>query len=83
MSGDTAGFYLTFLIIYNMQTTSNNTTDTIRNMKVGDVLTWPISKADTIRTIVWTRLLPERSRGMRWTTILDKELATLTLKRIA
>jgi hypothetical protein len=52
-------------------------------MKVGDVLTFPIEKADTIRTIVWTRLLPERSRGMRWTTILDKELATITLKRIA
>ena len=66
-----------------METMTTNTTDTIRNMEVGDVLTFPIEKADTVRTIVWTRLLPERSRGMRWTTILDKELATITLKRIA
>ena len=65
------------------QNTTNNTTDTIRNMKVGDVLTFPIEKADTIRTIVWSRLLPERAKGMRWTTILDKELAKITLKRIA
>lgn len=65
-----------------METSTNNTTDTIRNMKVGDELTFPIKKADTIRTIVWSRLLPERSKGMRWTTVLDKELATITLKRI-
>ncbi len=65
-----------------METIATNTTDTIRNMKVGDELTFPITKADTIRTIVWSRLLPERSRGMRWTTILDKELSTITLKRI-
>ena len=44
--------------------------------------TMTTNTTDTIRTIVWTRLLPERSRGMRWTTILDKELATITLKRI-
>lgn len=61
---------------------TTNTTDTIRNMKVGDELEFPIEKANTIRTIVWTRLLPERLRGMRWSTVLDKELATITLKRI-
>jgi hypothetical protein len=65
-----------------METMTTNTTDSIRNMKVGDELEFPIAKADTIRTIVWTRLLPERSNGMRWTTIVDKEHATITLRRI-
>ena len=65
-----------------METMTTNITDSIRNMQVGETLTFPVEKADTIRTIVWTRLLPERSRGMRWTTILDKELATIKLKRI-
>ena len=65
-----------------METTTNNTTDTIRNMKVCEKLTFPIKKADTIRTIIWSRLLPERSKGMRWTTVLDNELETITIKRI-
>ena len=65
-----------------METMTTNTTDSIRNMQVGDVLTFPITKADTIRTIVWSRLLKERAMGMRWSTILDKELATIKLKRI-
>ena len=61
---------------------TNNTTDSIRNMNVGDELSFPIKKANTIRTVVWTRLLPERSRGMRWSSTTDRETGTITIKRI-
>jgi hypothetical protein len=65
-----------------METMTTNTTDSIRQMEVGDELSFPISKADTIRTIVWTRLLPERASGMRWSTVVDKDAGTITIKRI-
>lgn len=66
-----------------METMTNNTTDTIRQMKVGDELEFPIAKADTLRTIIWSRLLPERMSGMRWSSTVDREEGTITIKRIA
>lgn len=51
-------------------------------MNVGDELSFPIKKANTIRTVVWTRLLPERSKGMRWSSTTDRESGTITIKRI-
>ncbi len=65
-----------------METLTNNTTDSIRNMKVGDELSFPISRANTIRTVVWTRLLPERTKGMRWSSTTDRDEGTITVKRI-
>ena len=59
------------------------TTDSIRKMKVGDELTFPIDKADTVRTIIWTRLLPERQSGMRWSSVVDRQDGTISIKRIA
>lgn len=57
------------------------TTDSIRKMKVGDELTFPIDKADTVRTIIWSRLLPERQQGMRWSSLVDRDEGTITIKR--
>lgn len=66
-----------------METMTTNTTDSIRNMKVGDELEFPIAKADTLRTIIWTRLLPERQSGMRWSSTVDREEGKISIKRIA
>jgi hypothetical protein len=65
-----------------METLTTNTTDSIRQMNVGDELEFPIAKANTLRTIVWTRLLPERAKGMRWSSTVDREEGTITIKRI-
>lgn len=78
-----SGFFIHSKHFIKMETKTINTTDSIRNMKVGDELEFPITKADTIRTIVWTRLLPERSRGMRWSSIVDREGGKISIKRIA
>ena len=65
-----------------METMTNNTTDAIRQMKVGDELEFPIERANSIRSIVWTRLLPEQAKGMRWSSTTDKEEGKITIKRI-
>lgn len=59
------------------------TTDAIRKMKVGDVLSFPAKRAEYIRTITGSRLIPERKSGMRWSTVVDMEEGTITVKRIA
>lgn len=59
------------------------TTDSIRKMQVGDELTFPIDRADTIRTIIWTRLLPERQSGMRWSSLVDREEGKILIKRVS
>ena len=59
------------------------TTDSIRKMKVGDELAFPAHRAEYIRTITGSRLIPERKSGMRWSTVVDMEAGTITVKRIA
>jgi hypothetical protein len=52
-------------------------------MKVGDELSFPAKRAEYIRTITGSRLIPERKSGMRWSTVVDMEEGTITVKRIA
>lgn len=59
------------------------TTGMIRKMNVGDVLSFPIGRADSIRTIIWTRLLPERMNGMSWSSETDKDKGLFIIKRDA
>lgn len=62
---------------------NTTTTDAIRKMAVGDELSFPATRADYIRTITGSRLIPERQSGMRWSTLVDNENKTITVKRIA
>ena len=82
MQGCTAGFYRQSIIIKYME---NNltTADSIRKMNVGDKLAFPVARAEYIRTITGSRLIPERISGMRWSTVVDKEEGTITVTRIA
>ncbi len=57
-------------------------TDSIRKMEVGDKLSFPAKRAGYIRTITGSRLIPERMSGMRWSTLVDMEEGTITVKRI-
>lgn len=52
-------------------------------MAVGDTLTFPATRAEYIRTITGSRLIPERQSGMRWSTIVDNEEKTITVKRVS
>ena len=66
-----------------METKQQSTTDAIRSMAVGDELQFPATRAEYIRTITGSRLIPERQSGMRWSTVVDKDAKTITVKRIA
>jgi len=60
-----------------------STIDAIRKMAVGDELSFPSTRAEYIRTITGSRLIPERQSGMRWSTLVDNDEKTITVKRVS
>nr|DAW36237.1 MAG TPA: hypothetical protein [Caudoviricetes sp.] len=50
-------------------------------MKIGDAVQFPIEKTPYIRVVLYSRLLPERKAGCRWSTSTDNELGTVTVRR--
>lgn len=62
-------------------TTHENIVGTIRDMKIGDAVQFPIEKTPYIRVALYSRLLPERKAGCRWSTSTDNELGTVTVRR--
>ncbi len=58
-------------------------TPKLRAMLIGETLTYPIGRSNTIRKIIWTNMLKERSEGMRFSCNNDIEKKIVIVTRIA
>lgn len=54
----------------------------IRNMKVGDVEVFPIVQSDSVKVTVYTKLLPERISGKKWTIKTNLQDKTIEVTRM-
>lgn len=61
----------------------NNIIGSIREMSIGDEISYPLSKAPYIRNAIAQRLMPERQAGCRWATVAIVEEGTIVVKRTA
>ena len=56
---------------------------TLRAMKVGKKEVFPIEQYNSINTLMYRTLLPERCAGVRWSVKTDVEKSTVTVTRIS
>ena len=51
-------------------------------MKVGDVEVFPIVQSDSVKVTVYTKLLPERISGKKWTIKTNLQDKTIEVTRM-
>lgn len=56
---------------------------TLRAMKVGKKEVFPIEQYNSINSLMYRTLMPERCKGVRWSIKADKESSTVTVTRIS